>query len=345
MKLSEEVGILRKTLAYVLAIALTVATVSYTVVAQQRSRVDTVRARGKLICGISGATPGFSFPDPTSGRIIGFDADFCNAVAAFLDVPEVEFVNLTSASRIPAVIAGSVDVVFRTTTQTISRDDQIDFGPVTFYDGQRLLVRVGSRIRGLDDLRGARICVHAGTTSERNVSDQLRARGIQPNVIAFQEAAQAFNGLAAGRCDVMTTDASQLTAFRATAPNPGEFLVVGREFSDEPLTPIYQENDSKWADVVNYTVWGMILAEELGITQNVARNQGRITELTGRDPVVKGFLEMKGGAMLRVLRLVGNYGEVYDRYFGPRQRTAITRDGTRNETSKGGGAMTSRPFR
>jgi len=271
MKLSEEVGILRKTLAYVLAIALTVATVSYTVVAQQRSRVDTVRARGKLICGISGATPGFSFPDPTSGRIIGFDADFCNAVAAFLDVPEVEFVNLTSASRIPAVIAGSVDVVFRTTTQTISRDDQIDFGPVTFYDGQRLLVRVGSRIRGLDDLRGARICVHAGTTSERNVSDQLRARGIQPNVIAFQEAAQAFNGLAAGRCDVMTTDASQLTAFRATAPNPGEFLVVGREFSDEPLTPIYQENDSKWADVVNYTVWGMILAEELGIAPHLGK--------------------------------------------------------------------------
>ncbi|HET6780968.1 MAG TPA: transporter substrate-binding domain-containing protein [bacterium] len=336
---------MRKTLAYALAIALTVATVSYTVVAQQRSRVDTVRARGKLVCGISGATPGFSFPDPTSGRIIGFDADFCNAVAAFLDVPEVEFVNLTAASRIPAVIAGSVDVVFRTTTQTISRDDQVDFGPVTFYDGQRLLVRAGSRIRGLDDLRGARICVHTGTTSERNVSDQLRARGIQPNLITFQEAAQAFNGLAAGRCDVFTTDASQLTAFRATAPNPGEFLVVGREFSDEPLTPIYQENDSKWADVVNYTVWGMILAEELGITQNVARNQGRINEMTQRDPVVKSFLEMKGGAMLRVLRLVGNYGEVYDRYFGSRQRTAITRDGTRNELSKNGGAMTSRPFR
>lgn len=336
---------MRKTFAYALAIALTVATVSYTVVAQQRGRVDTVRARGKLICGISGATPGFSFPDPTSGRITGFDADFCNAVAAFLDVPEVEFVNLTSASRIPAVIAGSVDVVFRTTTQTISRDDQVDFGPVTFYDGQRLLVRSGSRIRGLDDLNGARVCVHTGTTSERNVTDQLRARNFRFQLVTFAEAAQAFNGLAAGRCDVFTTDASQLTAFRATAPNPGEFMVVGREFSDEPLTPIYQENDSKWADVVNYTVWGMILAEELGITQSVARNQGRINELTQRDPIVKGFLEMKGGAMLRVLRLVGNYGEVYDRYFGPRQRTAITRDGTRNELSKTGGAMTSRPYR
>lgn len=336
---------MRNTFAYALAIALTVVTVSYAVLAQPRSRVDTVRARGKLICGISGATPGFSFPDPTSGRVIGFDADFCNAVAAFLDVPEVEFVNLTSASRIPAVIAGSVDVVFRTTTQTISRDDQVDFGPVTFYDGQRLLVRAGSNIRGLDDLNGARICVHAGTTSERNITDQLRTRNFRFQLVAFAEAAQAFNGLVAGRCDVFTTDASQLTAFRATAPTPAEFQVVGREFSDEPLTPIYQENDSKWADVVNYTVWGMILAEELGITQSVSRNPGRLSELTQRDPVVKNFLEMKGGAMLRVLRLVGTYGEVYDRYFGPRQRTAITRDGTRNELAKNGGSMTSRPFR
>lgn len=336
---------MRNTVAYALAIALTVATVSYTVVAQPRSRVDTVRARGKLICGVSGATPGFSFPDPTSGRTVGFDADFCNAVAAFLDVPEVEFVNTTSASRIPAVLAGSVDVVFRTTTVTISRDDQVDFGPVTFYDGQRLLVRTGSRIRGLDDLNGARICVHTGTTSERNITDQLRARNLRFQLVTFAEAKQAFDGLAAGRCDVMTTDASQLTAFRATAPDPAEFQVVGREFSDEPLAPLYQENDSKWADVINYTVYGMILAEELGITQNVARNPGRLSELTQRDPVVKNFLEIKGGAMLRVLRLVGTYGEVYDRYFGSRQRTAITRDGTRNELAKNGGSMTSRPFR
>lgn len=336
---------MRNTFAYALAIALTVATVSYTVVAQPRSRMDTVRARGKLICGVSGATPGFSFPDPTSGRTVGFDADFCNAVAAFLDVPEVEFVNTTSASRIPAVLAGSVDVVFRTTTVTISRDDQVDFGPVTFYDGQRLLVRTGSRIRGLDDLNGARICVHTGTTSERNITDQLRARNLRFQLVTFAEAKQAFDGLAAGRCDVMTTDASQLTAFRATAPDPADFQIVGKEFSDEPLAPLYQENDSKWADAVNYTVYGMILAEELGITQSVARNPGRLSELTQRDPVVKNFLEIKGGAMLRVLRLVGTYGEVYDRYFGSRQRTAITRDGTRNDLAKNGGSMTSRPFR
>ncbi len=336
---------MRKTVVYALTVALTVATVSFLVTAQPRGRLDTVKARGKLICGVSGATPGYSFPDPVSGRITGFDADFCNAVAAWVDVPEVDFVPLTSANRIPAVISGSVDVVFRTTTVTISRNDQVDFGPVTFYDGQRLLVRADSRISGLDDLSGARVCAHSGTTSEKNVTDQLRLRNIRFQLVTFAEAKQAFDGLAAGRCDVFTTDASQLTAFRATAPNPRDFKIVGKEFSEEPLAPMYQQNDSTWAAAVNWTVWGMILAEELGITQAMARNPTQLAQIAGRDPIAKNLLELKGNAMTRVLRLVGNYGEVYDRYFGPRQKTAITREGTRNESVFRGGAMTSRPFR
>jgi general L-amino acid transport system substrate-binding protein len=337
---------LRKFIIYALAVALTVATVSYSVLGQPRTtRVDTVRARGKLICGVSGSTPGFSFPDPASGRMVGFDTDFCWAVAAFLDLPDVEFVNLTSASRIPAVISGSVDVVFRTTTQTISRDDQVDFGPVTFFDGQRLLVRTSSKIESLDDLNGARICVHTGTTSERNITDQMRQRNFRFQLVSFAEAKQAFDGMAAGRCDVFTTDASQLTAFKSTAPTPADFRVVGREFSDEPLAPMYPSDDSKWAKVVNYTVWGMILAEEMGVTQAIARDSAQLADLAGKDPNVKSLIELKGGAMQRVVRLIGNYGEVYDRYFGPRQKTAISRPGTRNDLAKRGGAQTSRPFR
>ncbi len=336
---------MRKTVVYALTVALTVATVSFLVTAQPRGRLDTVKARGKLICGVSGVTAAYSFPDPVSGRMTGFDADFCNAVAAWVDVPEVEFVPLTSANRIPAVLSGSVDVVFRTTTVTITRNDQVDFGPVTFYDGQRLLVRADSRISGLDDLSGARVCVHSGTTSEKNITDQLRLRNLRFQLVTFAEAKQAFDGLAAGRCDVMTTDASQLTAFRSTAPNPRDFKIVGKEFSEEPLAPIYQQNDSTWAAAVNWTVYGMILAEEVGITQAMARNPSRLAEIAGRDPIAKNLLELKGNAMTRVLRLVGNYGEVYDRYFGPRQKTAITREGTRNESVLRGGAMTSRPFR
>ncbi len=336
---------MRKSIVYALTVALTVATVSFLTMAQPRSRLDVVKARGKLICGVSGSTPGFSFPDPVSGRMIGFDADFCNAVAAWLDVPAVEFVNLTSANRIPAVLSGSVDVVFRTTTVTISRNDQVDFGPVTFYDGQRLLVRADSRIGGLDDLNGARICVFSGTTSEKNITDQMRQRNFRFQLVPFAEAKQGFDGLAAGRCDVFTTDASQLTAFRSTAPNPSEFKIVGREFSEEPLAPMFQQNDSAWANSVIWTVWGMILGEELGITQAIARNPARLNEMAERDPIVKNFLELKGGAITRVLRSEGNYGEVYDRYFGPKQKTAITREGTRNELTRRGGAQTSRPFR
>jgi general L-amino acid transport system substrate-binding protein len=290
-------------------------------------------------------TAGFSFPDPASGRMIGFDADFCRAVAEFIDVPSVEFVNLTSASRIPAVLAGSVDVVFRTTTVTIGRDDQVDFGPVVFFDGQRLLVRSNSPINALDDMNGARICTQTGTTSERNITDQMRLRNFRFTLITFAQPGEAFNGLATGRCDVWTTDASQLESFKNTSPNPSDFKLVGRPFSDEPLAPFYRENDSKWADAIDYTVYGMILAEELGITQTIARNPARLNELAERNPVVKSFLEFKGGAMVRVLRLVGNYGEVYNRYFGPRSRTAITRNGTRNELSIDGGAISSRPFR
>jgi len=337
---------MKKTLAYVLAVVITVATVSYVVHAQApRSRLDVVKARGRLICGISGSTVGFSFVEPRSGEMAGFDADFCRAVAAFINVPSVEFVQLTSASRIPAVIAGSVDVVFRTTTVTFSRDQQVDFGPVTFYDGQRLLVRTASKIRGLDDLSGARICTQTGTTSERNITDQMRLRNLKFELITFAQPKEAFDGFVAGRCDVWTTDASQLTAFRATAPNPREFMVVGPPFSDEPLAPVYQENDSKWADAVNYTVWGLILAEELAITQITAGSEGRLKEIGDKNPDAKLLITAGDGAAMRAVRAVGNYAEIYNRYFGPAKITAIPRPGTRNALGRNGGAMTSRPFR
>lgn len=337
---------MKKVLAYALAVAVTVAGVSYAVFAQPaRSRLDVVKARGRVICGISGSTVGFSFVEPRTGEMVGFDADFCRALAAFINVPSVEFVQHTSASRIPAVIAGSVDVVFRTTTVTYSRDAQVDFGPITFYDGQRLLVRTASKVRGLDDLNNAKVCTQTGTTSERNITDQMRFRNYKFELITFAQPKEAFDGFVAGRCDVWTTDASQLTAFRATAPRPIDYMVVGKEFSDEPLGPIYQENDSKWADAVDYTVWGLIQAEELGITQITAGSEGRLKELGDKDPVTKALVAAGDGAVVRMVRAIGNYGEIYSRYFGPARATAIPRQGTRNALSRNGGAMTSRPFR
>ncbi len=337
---------MKKFLALALAVAISVASATYYASAQQpRSRLDTVRARGRLICGISGSTVGFSFVEPRSGDMVGFDADFCRAVAAFVNVGSVEFVQHTSASRIPAVIAGSVDVVFRTTTVTSGRDAQVDFGPVTFYDGQRLLARTNSKIKGLDDLSGARICTQTGTTSERNITDQMRLRNFKFELITFAQPKEAFDGFVAGRCDVWTTDASQLTAFRATTANPREFAVVGKPFSQEPLAPVYQENDSKWADAVNYTVYGLIGAEELNITQITAGSEGRLKEIGDKDPDAKGLITAGDGAVVRAVRAVGNYGEIYNRYFGPSKPTSIPRQGTRNALARDGGAMTSRPFR
>ncbi len=337
---------MKNILAYVLAVAVTVATVSYVVSAQApRTRLDVVKARGRLICGISGSTVGFSFIEPRSGEMVGFDADFCRAVGAFINVPSVEFVQLTSASRIPAVLSGSVDVVFRTTTVTYGRDLQVDFGPVTFHDGQRLLVRTASKIRGLDDMNGARVCSQTGTTSERNITDQMRLRNFKFELITFAQPKEAFDGLVAGRCDVWTTDASQLTAFKSTAPNPREFMVVGKPFSQEPLAPMYQENDSRWADAVNYTVYGLIQAEELAISQITAGSEGRLKEIGDKDPDAKFLITTGDGGIVRAVRLVGNYGEIYNRYFGPSKATSIPRQGTRNALARDGGAMTSRPFR
>ncbi len=337
---------MKRILAYVLAVAVTVATVSYVVSAQvPRSRYEVVKVRGRLICGISGSTVGFSFIEPRSGEMVGFDADFCRAVAAFINGPSVEFVQLTSGNRIPAVLSGSVDVVFRTTTVTYGRNLQVDFGPVTFYDGQRLLVRTASKIRGLNDMNGARICTQTGTTSERNITDQMRLRNLKFELITFSQPKEAFDGFVAGRCDVWTTDASQLTAFKATAPNPREFVVVGNPFSQEPLAPMYQQNDSRWAVAVNYTVWGLIQAEELGITQITAGSEGRLKEIGDKDPDTKQLLTAEDGGVVRAVRAVGNYGEIYNRYFGLSKATSIPRQGTRNALARDGGAMTSRPFR
>jgi general L-amino acid transport system substrate-binding protein len=337
---------MKNALAIILAVALTVAAVSYAVHAQApRSRYDAVKARGRLICGVSGSTVGFSFVEPRSGEMVGFDADFCRAVAAFINVQSVEFVQLTSANRIPAVLSGSVDVVFRTTTVTYGRNLQVDFGPVTFYDGQRLLVKTASKIRGLDDLNNARICSQTGTTSERNITDQMRLRNFKFELVTFAQPKEAFDALVAGRCDVWTTDASQLTAFRATAPNPRELSVVGKEFSDEPLAPMYQQNDSRWAVAVDYTVWGVIAAEELGVSQITAGNEGRLKEIGDKDPVAKALFTPEDGGVIRAVRAVGNYGEIYNRYFGPSKATAIPRQGSRNQLARNGGAMSSRPFR
>jgi general L-amino acid transport system substrate-binding protein len=304
----------------------------------QPTRVELVQERGVLICGVSRQAPGFTFLE--EGEVVGFDADLCRALAAWLEV-DVDFNFLSSENRAPAVLAGAVDVVIRTAPETIAAGDVVEFGPVVFHDGQRLLVRAGSGIGGLDDLTGELICVQRGEAAEARLMEALRDRHIRAAVLAFEEPMQAFIALMAGRCAALSAESSRLGALRGLAPDPATLVVTGESLRNQALAPLYRAGDPEWARVVHWAVSGLILAEELGVTGADARDPGRLAATAAGDEALQSLIEAGNGAMLRVLARVGNYGEIYERWFGPGAATPIPREGTPNALTRDGGAMTS----
>jgi general L-amino acid transport system substrate-binding protein len=288
-------------------------------------RLQAIMDRGQLICGVHGSFQGFGFVD-NSGAWTGFDVDFCRAWAAalFNDADAVEFRGLSAQERFTALQSGEVDVLSRNSTWTWTRDTELGltFGPVTFYDGQAIMARadtVSDASAGLDALEGANVCVQSGTTTELNLADQFRAAGVNYTPVVFEDQNAAFQAYDEGRCDAITSDRSQLaTQGQAVLQNFADHVILDLVMSKEPLAPAVAQGDEKWADVVHWVVYGMIQAEELGITsENVDEF------LTSEDPVVRRLLGVEGelGAKLglsndfiyRVIKLVGNYGEVYDR--------------------------------
>jgi general L-amino acid transport system substrate-binding protein len=288
-------------------------------------RLQTIMDRGQLICGVHGSFQGFGFVD-NSGTWTGFDVDFCRAWAAalFNDADAVEFRGLSAQERFTALQSGEVDVLSRNSTWTWTRDTELGltFGPVTFYDGQAIMARadtVSDATAGLDALEGANVCVQSGTTTELNLADQFRAAGVNYTPVVFEDQNAAFQAYDEGRCDAITSDRSQLaTQGQAVLQNFADHVILDLVMSKEPLAPAVAQGDEKWADVVHWVVYGMIQAEELGITsENVDEF------LTSEDPVIRRLLGVEGelGAKLglsndfiyRVIKLVGNYGEVYDR--------------------------------
>lgn len=288
-------------------------------------RLQTILDRGQLICGVHGSFQGFGFVD-NSGAWTGFDVDFCRAWAAalFNDADAVEFRGLSAQERFTALQSGEVDVLSRNSTWTWTRDTELGltFGPVTFYDGQAIMARadtVSDASAGLDALEGANVCVQSGTTTELNLADQFRAAGVNYTPVVFEDQNAAFQAYDEGRCDAITSDRSQLaTQGQAVLQNFADHVILDLVMSKEPLAPAVAQGDEKWADVVHWVVYGMIQAEELGITsENVDEF------LTSEDPVVRRLLGAEGelGAKLglsndfiyRVIKLVGNYGEVYER--------------------------------
>ncbi|MBH8561986.1 amino acid ABC transporter substrate-binding protein [Nostoc sp. CENA67] len=316
-----------------------------------RNRWDTVKNRGKLICGVSGEVPGFSFVG-TDGKYGGIDVDVCRAIAAALfDNPDaVEFRNLNAKERFTALQTGEVDVLSRNTTWTLSRDTSVglEFAPVVFYDGQGIMVRKNANIKSLADLKGKAICVQTGTTTEQNLADQMRKRGITYKPVVFEDINITFATYAEGRCDGITADRSALVARRTTLPKPDDNIILDEAISSEPLAPAVAKGDTKWGDTVKWVVYSLIKAEELGIN---SQNLGQFTN--SNDPDIKRFLGTEGNLgqgigltndfAARIVKHVGNYAEIYDRNLGPKTKLNLARG--QNQLWTKGGLLYSPPFR
>ncbi|PSB22605.1 amino acid ABC transporter substrate-binding protein [filamentous cyanobacterium CCP2] len=317
------------------------------------SRLDTILSRGTLICGVEGSIPGFSFVDST-GEYSGLDVDVCRAVSAALfgDPDQVEYRNLDSTERFTAVVGGEVDMLSRNTTWTTSRDavggNGLEFAPTTFFDGQGMMVRTDSGITDLSGFEGRSVCVETGTTTELNLADRMRELGVQYNEVKFQDSDATYAAYAEGRCEGVTSDRSQLAARRTTLPNPDEHVLLDVVMSKEPLGPVTINNDSKWYDVVKWVTYGLIQAEEFGITQDSVQEQ-----LSSENPEIRRFLGVEGDLgtqlglpndyMVKVIESVGNYGEIFDRNVGEASELGLDRG--QNQLWTEGGLMYSPPFR
>lgn len=320
-------------------------------VAAGPSTLQTVLDRGSLVCGVDGGIPGFSFVE--DGEYSGLDVDVCKAVAsALFDDPEaVEYRNLDSTERFEALKGGEVDMLSRNTTWTLSRDTSVgmEFAPTTFYDGQGMLVREAEALAELTDLEGKSICVETGTTTELNLTDQMRQAGVSFEPVVFQDADAAYAAYEEGRCDGMTSDKSQLIARRSTLSNPDEHVLMDVTMSKEPLGPLTTNNDSAWFDTVKWVTYALIEAEELGLTaDNIEETAGstedpNILRFVGAEGTLGSDMGIPNDFAMRVIKNVGNYGEVFERNLGADSQFNLDRG--QNALWNEGGLLYSPPFR
>lgn len=286
--------------------------------------LDAIKKRGQVRCGVSTGLPGFSAPD-SKGNWKGLDVDVCHAFAAavFGNSKKIKVVGLSAQQRFTALQSGEVDVLTRNTTHTLSRDTALglNFAPVNYYDGQGFLVRKALGVKSARGLNGASICVIQGTTNERNLSDYFRKHKMKYKPVVMENNNELFKAFMAGRCDVFSTDASGLAAQRSKTKKPSELIILPDIISKEPLAPAVRHGDDEWLDIVTWSVYAMIAAEEMGITsRNVKRmkksNDPNVQRLLG---VIKGngkSLGLNEAWAYNIIKQVGNYGESFDRNVG-----------------------------
>ena len=321
--------------------------------AASAATLDDVRARDALNCGVNTGLTGFAAPD-ANGVWAGFDVDLCRAIAAAVlgDPEKVNYVPLTGQMRFTALASGEVDVLIRNSTWTYSRDTdlKLDFVAVNYYDGQGFLAPTALGVTSAKELDGATVCIQTGTTTELNLSDFFRVNNITYTPVPIANDAEGQQQYLAGACDVYTTDASGLASVRASFENPDEHVILPEIISKEPLGPVVRHGDNEWGDIVRWTYFALVAAEELGIT---SANVTEMAAAPGANPEVNRLLgtEDEYGPMMgldnqwavRAIQAVGNYGEVFERNIGSATPIGLARG--LNALWTQGGLQYTPPFR
>jgi general L-amino acid transport system substrate-binding protein len=305
--------------------------------------LKAVQDRGHLVCGVSSGIYGFSFPDD-KGNWTGFDVDFCRAIAAavFNDAGKVTFVPLSATERFPALQAGRIDVLSRNSTWTMSREMvlKLNFAAINYYDGQGFLVRRSMNVDSALELGGKKVCVQKGTTTELNAADFFRGNKMQVDLVTLPNADETLKTYASGGCDALTSDVSQLYAERLKLSGPRDHVILPDVISKEPLGLAVRQGDDQWFNLVKWTVFAMINAEELGVgsgtvEQALKSEKPDVRRLVGTEGDFGEQIGLTKDWVVRIVRLVGNYGEVFERNVGTGSKLGIPR-GINQLWDKGG---------
>ncbi|MGY0217297.1 amino acid ABC transporter substrate-binding protein [Endozoicomonadaceae bacterium StTr2] len=323
---------MRKATGLAAALALTT---SFSVIssAQAASTLESVQERGYLQCGVNTGLPGFSSPDD-KGNWQGMDVDTCRAVAAATlgDADKVKFIPLTAKERFTALQSGEIDVLSRNTTWTLTRDSSLglNFAGVNYYDGQGFLVSKNLGVKSALELDGATVCIQAGTTSELNLADYFRQHKMEYQPVVFDTSDQTISGFEAGRCDMLTSDQSQLYALRIKLKKPDSAMVLPEVISKEPLGPVVRQGDDQWFNIVKWSLFAQLNAEEMGLTSANIDSQKKsdnpaVGRFIGKEGIKGKGLGLADDWAYQIVKQVGNYGEIFERNVGEGSPLKIAR--------------------